>query len=379
MGKIIVSISRAVDYDESRVFDKIAQSLEPLGGIKAFVKQGNKVLIKPNLLQDALPDKAITTHPSVVKAVINLVKEAGGIPLIGDSPAIVSLEKAAEKSGIKKVAKETNTKLLEFKNELAIKPSDDRIFKKIEIVKDVTDVDFIINLPKLKTHTQMLLTLAVKNLFGCVYGKKKGQWHIRAGYDRNHFAALLVELYQIIKPGLTIMDAIVGMEGEGPANGKPRNLGLIFAGTDCVAIDRVITEVLGIDGSKNFTTEVAGQKGVGVANIKDIDISGERVRDVRISNFKLPPVMEIEWGRKYLAPVKRIMKNSLTSRPVEVQDICTLCASCIEVCPADIITIKKGRLKFDYRRCISCFCCQEVCPEGAIRIKQGWLLKYMKR
>src|SRR3990172_12353520 len=230
--KSSVSIVKVHSYNEEEVWIGLRKSIDLIGGIKNFVKNGDLVLLKPNLLYGKAPEKAVTTHPSIIRGIIQIVREAGGIPFIGDSPSIGSLDRAAEKAGIKKVADETKCPLMEFNRPVLSEKGRGRVFKQLEIDQKVLEADVVINLPKWKTHGMMLLTLGVKNLFGFLPGPRKALWHLKAGDDRKVFAQVLVDLYQIVQPSLTILDGILGMEGNGPGSGRPIPLGLILASRD---------------------------------------------------------------------------------------------------------------------------------------------------
>ncbi len=199
----IVSIVRCSRYEETEVLKAVRQSVDLLGGIRSFVKEGDRVLLKPNLLYGKRPEKAVTTHPSVVKAVIGLVREAGGLPFIGDSPGIGSAIGVAEKAGIRKVADEMGCPIIEFNRPVLSLERRGWIFKQIEVDQAVFEADVLINLPKWKTHGQMFLTLGIKNLFGCIPGARKAMWHLKAGEDPYRFAQILVDLYRILRPQLT--------------------------------------------------------------------------------------------------------------------------------------------------------------------------------
>lgn len=207
--KPAVSIVRCKEYSYELVRSSIEHALKPMGGVENYVRPGDKVLVKPNLLSDSKPEKLVTTNPTVVKAVIDLVKEAGATPIVGDSPGLASLRKAARVAGIEDVVNSTGAQLAEFKNSVPL--NNGHIFKNIEVAEELRYCDKVINLPKLKTHVQMAVTLGIKNMFGCVVGKRKSQWHLMAGMDRRYFATMMVELYQTIKPTLTIMDGIIAM------------------------------------------------------------------------------------------------------------------------------------------------------------------------
>jgi len=373
--KSSVSIVRCRSYDESEVLKGLRQSIDLVGGIQSLVGKGNRVLLKPNLLYGKAPDKAVTTHPSVVKGMIQIVREAGGTPFIGDSPSIGSLMRAAEKAGIKSVAEEMNCPLEEFDSPIIPqKKGGETFFKQLEIDRRVLEADVVINLPKWKTHGQMLLTLGVKNLFGCVPGPRKALWHLKAGEDRRAFARMLVDLYLVIQPSLTILDGIVGMEGSGPGSGDPIAMGLILASRDALSLDQVVCDLLGISRKSLLTNRVAFEQGIG----KDgVDVVGERMGDVRIRRFRFPTLSEPSWNLPGF--LQRALKNALASKPVLDEDLCDHCDHCVGACPPKALDRRGKDLVFDYGKCIRCFCCQEVCPEGAIRIKPGWALKLVGR
>ena len=369
--KSSVSIVKCPNYDENKVLSGLRRSIDLIGGIQTFVKKGHHVLLKPNLLYGKSPEKAVTTHPAIVKGVIEIVREAGGVPFIGDSPSIGSLMKAAEKAGIKAVADEMKCPLVEFNRPVLPPNGKGKIFKQLEIDQTVLEADVIINLPKWKTHVQMLLTLGVKNLFGCIPGPRKALWHLKAGEDRKTFAQILVDLYQVIQPSLTLLDGIVGMEGNGPNSGRPIPLGLILASGDSLSLDQIVCDLLGISRKSLLTNRVAFEQGLG----KDkIDVVGERVEDVKISNFQFPTLSQPDWNLPGF--LTKALKNAFTSRPVIEEEICKACDRCEEICPPKALDRKGKDLIFDYEQCIRCFCCLEVCPEGAISIKPGWALKW---
>jgi uncharacterized protein (DUF362 family)/Pyruvate/2-oxoacid:ferredoxin oxidoreductase delta subunit len=369
-----VSIVKCQNYDEKKVLGGLRQSIDLIGGIGAFVKQGSRVLLKPNLLFGKSPEKAVTTHPAILRGMIQIVREVGGVPFIGDSPSVGGLMRTAEKAGIKAVANEMKCPLVEFNNPVLPSQRKGKIFKQLEIDRTVLEADVVINLPKFKTHSLTLLTLGVKNLFGCIPGPRKALWHLKAGEDRKAFAQILVDIYQVIQPSLTILDGIVGMEGNGPNSGQPISLGLILASTDSVSLDQIACDLLGISRKSLLTNRVAIEQGLG----KDgIEVVGERVIDVRIPRLQFPTLSQPDWNLPGF--LRRGLKNALTSKPVVQEEVCNACDRCAEICPPKALTRKEKDLVFDYGRCIRCLCCLEVCPEGAISIKQGWALKLVSR
>ena len=372
--KSSVSIVRCPGYDVDRVLDGLRRSINLIGGIQTFIKRGDRVLLKPNLLYGKSPEKAVTTHPSVVRGMIQIVREVGGIPSIGDSPAVGSLTKTAEKAGIKAVADEMECPLVEFNKPTLPPKGEGKIFKQLEIDQTVLEADAVINLPKWKTHAQMLLTLGVKNLFGCIPGPRKALWHLKAGEDRKAFAQILVDVYRIIQPSLTILDGIVGMEGNGPNSGQPIEMGLILASEDALSLDQVACDLLRISRRTLLTNRVALEQGIGE---EKIDVLGERVEEVRISNFKLPTLSQMDWGLPRF--LSKALKNALTSKPMIDQERCETCDRCTEICPPKALVRRGKDLVMDDGECIRCFCCLEVCPEGAISIKPGWVLRLVGR
>ena len=372
--KSSVSIIKCQNYDEDKVLRALRRSIDLIGGIQTFVRKGNHVLLKPNLLYGKSPEKAVTTHPSILRGMIQIVREAGGVPFIGDSPSVGSLMRTAEKAGIKAVADEMKCPLVEFNKPVLPPKRKGKIFKQLEIDQTVLEVDVIINLPKFKTHSLTLLTLGVKNLFGCIPGPRKALWHLKAGEDRKTFAQILVDVYQIIHPSLTILDGIVGMEGNGPNSGQPIPLGLILASGDSLSLDQIVCDLLGVSRESLLTNRVAFEQGLG----KDgIEVVGEKVEDVRIPHFQFPTLSQPDWNLPGF--LRRALKNALTSKPVVQEEICNACDRCSEICPPKALARKGKDLVFDYEQCIRCFCCLEVCPEGAISIKPGWALKLIGR
>lgn len=370
-----VAIKRCASYDTSKVYNTLKELVRLLGGIGSFVKKGEKILIKPNLLSAKPPEKAITTHPSIVKAIIRLVKEAGAYPVVGDSPGMGSTSKVAAKCGILDVCKEEDVPLIELKQSVEVENPDGRTFKRFEIAKEVLDVDGIINLPKLKTHCQMFMTLGVKNMFGCIVGTRKAQWHLSAGTDKGHFARMLLDLYLFLKPRLTIIDGIIGLEGEGPGSaGKPRQIGLVLGSQDAVALDSVVTRLVGAKPENLYTCKIAVEYGLSAAPEKT-DVVGEPIQSVMVKGFEFPKIVDIGFSLPY--NLNRHLKKYLTAKPYINKKRCTLCKFCVDVCPPHVMKKIDNIIEIDYDNCIRCFCCQEICPKGAIRVKEGWLMKVL--
>jgi len=370
-----VVITRAVNYDRLKVKDAMIRLLEPLGGMAAFVLPGERVLLKPNMLYAKAPECAVTTHPEVLRAAIELVREAGGIPLVGDSPGFGDFRKVAEKSGLLRVAEETGAELVEFAE--AVEVPSEGMFKRFELARPYLEADRVINLPKLKTHEMMTMTCAVKNLFGAVVGHGKAAWHLKAGADKELFARMLLEIYLVRKPDLTIVDAVTAMEGNGPGSGDPREVGLLLAGVNPVSVDVIAAEIAGIPKKLLFVERAALKLGIAGADRATLQTVGVPLAEARVAPFRLPPLSDVQWG---LPPfLKNRLRHYLTTRPCVVPEQCELCGVCVNACPPRAIEIKDGKLSFDYHRCIRCFCCRELCPHGALDVRTGALLKIIKK
>ncbi|MBI2399967.1 MAG: DUF362 domain-containing protein [Deltaproteobacteria bacterium] len=367
-----VSIKKCGSYEKEAVQKAVADAVSLLGGMDRFVKRGERVLVKPNLLAAKPPEAAVTTHPQVVRAVLALLKDAGAAPVVGDSPGLGSARKAAEKGGILAVCLEMGVELIELKELLIADNPKGRTFKKLEVAREAVECGSIINVPKLKTHAQMHLTMAVKNMFGCVPGKLKPQWHLSAGVQSQSFASMLLDLYLFLSPRLSIMDAVTAMEGNGPGSGDPRHVGLIFAGQSPVALDLTASAVVGASVDDVPLLKAARLMGMSEAEPSNIRVLGEAIEDVRVAGFKFPPISSTNFTERLPAFLDRQLRKALTGRPHIKNSQCTLCGICVSVCPAEVME-NTGKIEISYDRCIRCYCCQEMCPEGAISVRDGWL------
>jgi len=369
-----VSLVRCADYDQKTVMNSVRRAIDLVGGINAFVNPGERILLKPNLLKARPPEAAVTTHPEVVRAVIRLVHEAGATALVGDSPGIGDLRRVCERSGILDVVDQEGAVLVDFDEAVTVKNTGR--FQRFEVARIAREADGIINLPKFKTHGMTILTGAVKNMFGCIPGKRKVQWHLSTGVDHASFMGMLVELAGLLKPRLTIMDAVVGMEGNGPGSGDPRTLGLIIAGQDPVAVDVVGAGVVGVAPAILPVVRAAFDAKLGETRMENIRILGERLADVQVGHFRLPPREHLEWRMPEWS--RRLLKEALTTRPVINDHHCIKCGICQSHCPQKAIVDADRKPVINYRNCIRCFCCQEFCPSGAITVGKGWLLGLMR-
>ena len=365
-----VSIVKCDSYDPGLVSQRVKQAVDLLGGVSAFIKPGSKVLVKPNLLMAKEPEFGIDTHPEVVRAVIRLLKQIDCRIFVGDGPSvwgkhIDNIEGVYELSGIKKVCESEGVSLVKF---------DKRRWRgKFPLTTWLDEVEFVVNLPKFKTHGLTLLTGAIKNLFGLVSGTYKTELH-KNHFKREDFAKIVVDVFEAAKPSLTVVDGIIAMEGDGPAtSGKLRALNLILAGNDCVSLDSVMALIMGLKPFDVLTTKEASGRNLGIADIRNISILGERLEDVTGRPFILPTASPI--SKNMPAVVIKLAKKLIKYYPCVEQDNCLKCSACVRACPNEAVKIDNDRLKFDYKKCIACFCCQEVCPASAIKIKKSLFAK----
>ncbi|MEO0350024.1 MAG: DUF362 domain-containing protein [Cyanobacteria bacterium P01_A01_bin.15] len=256
---VSVSLLQATTYDVDTLEQQLRTLLAPIGGMAAYVKPGQRVLLKPNLLTGARPTKECTTRPELVYCVAKLVQAVGGKPFLGDSPAFGSAHGVAKANGLLQWAQKVDLPIVELHGRRYNLDPQDSNFDNLLLSKEAMEADVVINLPKVKSHVQLTLTLGVKNLFGCVPGKMKAWWHMEAGKDCQRFAQMLVETAQAIDPDLTILDGIIGHEGNGPSGGEPRRLGVLGASQNVYALDRAMVDVLQVDPIQ-IPTVVASQR-----------------------------------------------------------------------------------------------------------------------
>jgi uncharacterized protein (DUF362 family)/Pyruvate/2-oxoacid:ferredoxin oxidoreductase delta subunit len=370
--KAQVSLGRCSSYQRAEVEQALELLLAPAGGMAAFVRPGQRVLLKPNMLAAKEPDLAVTTHPEIVRAVILMVQEAGGKVVVGDSPGIGSPLQVARRCGILAVIEETGAEFAPFSESVPVRPQGST-FHQLEIARDILDADVIINLPKLKTHQMMGLTCGVKNLFGAVVGMRKPRLHLQAGADKAFFALMLLELAEHIAPDLTIADAITAMEGDGPGSGDPIHMGALLASSNPLALDTVACQLVGMHPQEVWTQRVATASHRPGSQLSQVELSGTPLEELRCRSFRPAKTTDIHFGLP--SWLRTPLKQSLSARPQVDRQRCALCGLCVKHCPPQIMTIDKGRLHIDYRRCIGCFCCQELCPHGALQTRQGLLLR----
>ncbi len=309
---------------------------------------GEEVLVKPNMLSPRRVEEAVTTHPMILKTVLEFLLNLRVKPVVGDSPASGTAKSVAQKAGLLEVCEDLRVHLVELDEPI---DANGEVYSKIKISKTALTMK-VVNVAKLKTHSQMVMTLGVKNTFGCVVGKEKSAWHLRAGTNER-FADLLIDVHLLVSPVITVMDGIEGMEGNGPANGIKRFFGLLAVSENAFALDYAIVEALGIDPGVVYTVARSMDRGL----VPKFEMDGSWRGTIRLPSTT--PVV----------PVPNPLRN-LVRRFVRVPKIntrrCVTCKICENNCPAKAINV--DRVSIDYQKCIRCYVCHEVCPEDAIML-----------
>ena len=303
-----VAIARAADYASDEVRRAIETVVHACGGWERLVRPGDRVLVKPNCISGAGPDRPVQTHPAVILEVCRQLLDAGARPFVGDSPAWGSLHGALGKLGVIEPLNRLGVPIVPFKNAIRANNPRGRVFTRLVVDRAALEADAIVNLPKFKAHRQLRMSVAIKNMFGCVGGRRKAWWHVKAGSYENYFGRMLVETFEMLRPAITIIDGIVAMEGKGPIGGTPRPLGLVLASTDGPALERVSVELVGLKPAKLRTLQAARELDVGTPYLDRIDIDGPPLEDIRVKDFEIPRLMPIGFSLPRL--VKGTFKNA---------------------------------------------------------------------
>ncbi len=379
-----VSIVKCNNYHFDTVKEAVKNALSLIGGISTFIKPGEKVLLKVNLLIRRIPEKATTTHPALAQALAELVMEAGGLPIIGDSPGGYhfynqkTLEAVYETCGMKEAAVKSGAELNYNTEMIDIPYPQGQVIKNIKTIKSVVTVDKIINIPKIKTHMMTVYSGAVKNMFGIIPGSYKAEYHLRFE-DTGDFANLLIDLCLFAKPVLTVMDAVIGMEGYGPTNGSPKNVGLIIASANPYNLDIVAADIIGLKPEQVPTIKKSVERGLCTGNVHDLNVIGERIEDVRVFDFKKPTVKVAFNFYSILLPkwLAKYLERMIKPKPCFKYNVCKACNMCAASCPPKAIQMKEGKPVVNLNKCIRCFCCHELCNYNAIDIKRPWFIRLL--
>ena len=379
--KSLVALVKCESYDSAEVEKAVERGIELLGGLSTFFQKGEAIVLKPNLLSRHKPEDGVTTHPAVFRAVAKKLISAGINVSYGDSPPTDKFANISQATGLTAVAEELNIPVADFETGTPVYSDGGEQRRQFNIASGVLSADGLINLPKLKTHHLTRLTGAVKNLFGCVPGFQKPEFHVKlpAVVD---FSKMLVDLNRLIPQRLIIMDAIQAMQGNGPTFGSLVPLHLLILSTDPVAVDSTACRIIGVQPEFLLTNYYGEQFGLGNMKEENITIVGDPISEFYRPDFIVQRTPELRFNQAWKF---RLAKNYISTRPVIDRKKCTLCGACARQCPMNPKALdwrtKKHRRppKYNYRRCIRCFCCQEVCPNGAIAAKNPLLRRMIEK
>ena len=375
-----VSLVTCGDYERTHVEQSVRRAIDLLGGIGKFVSPGQKVFVKFNLLQGAAPEKCVTTHPEVVYAVAKVIREHGCEVLLGDSPGSgipyskANLKKAYAESGFEKIAQELGVPLNYDTGYRDVPAPEGKTMKQFPIINPALDCDAVIVVSKVKTHAALFISAATKNLFGVIPGLEKPTYHARL-QDAKSFAEMLLDLNAVVGPKLQIMDAVYGMEGDGPFAGEPRKIGAILASGDYNAIDVAVCRLIAVEPRQLPTIAAAIERGLLRDDVSDVALLGDSLERLIVEDYRRPATFRtsVNIRRDPSDPFTKIvaLAHEYTLRPVIHEDLCVACLKCVISCPVHTIAVENDRPVIDYANCIRCYCCHEMCDSRAITLEHN--------
>ncbi len=366
-----VSVVRCENYGRNQVYEAVKRSIELLGGIGQFVSPGHSVFLKFNLLCGAAPETCIATHPDAIYAVARLLKEHGCRVVMGDSPGSglpytkAVLKKAYAESGYVEVSEELGIPLNYDTGYEKVESPSGMVVKRFSIIKPAAEADAIVVVSRAKTHALTFVSGAAKNIFGVIPGLEKPLYH--ANYQSaEDFGRAMIDLNDVMKPKLQVMDAIMGMEGNGPHGGTPRKIGAVLASGDYSAIDVATTRLMAMDPRKVSTIAAAVERGYLKDDFSDVTIVGEPLESLIVGDYKRPATYDVP---RTARDNDNRMKSFISAiKPHILADQCIGCMKCMRSCPVEAITAVDEKPSIDYQKCISCYCCHEMCDDHAIEL-----------
>ncbi|UCB43215.1 MAG: DUF362 domain-containing protein [Dehalococcoidales bacterium] len=369
-----VSIVRASQYDLDEILAAVRKGTELIGGLEKVIKAGDRVFVKINHLPPASPpERGIVTHPIFAEAVIELLKEAGADITVGDD-----IESEPQDgfgvSGFRQMCQRAGVRLVNLREGgFVATESYGRLIDSVYLSRIALEADVIVNLPRLKTHSLTVFTGGIKNMYGVIPASLRREYHGTFIHPED-FSLMLTDVFAATKPQLTIMDGIVGMEGEGPANGNLRQTNVILASRDAVALDTVASSIIGLNPVDIDAIRYCDEQGLGVGYLEAIEVTGESLESVTIDDFRLPATLTRLLMTRMSGPlpsrILRFVTGQTTVQPRIVKKRCTVCGECVKICPTGAATIADETTRINQATCIGCLCCHEVCRYNAIALRR---------
>lgn len=377
-----VSLRSCNSYKYEEVKSQVEKLINDLGGLEKYIKRDSKVFIKLNLVIKKKPDEVATTHPMVLKVIAEKLLELGCKVIVGDSPGgpytKSSLKGVYKTCGIEEVCEELGIELNYDTSEVKVENPNGKILKYMTVIKPIVDADHVINICKLKTHAMATFTGGVKNLFGVIPGVSKAEYHFKMP-EVVDFTEALVDICSYVSPSLTIMDGVIGMEGEGPTAGVPRKIGVLLGSESPYAIDVVACNIINLDPNKVPTIQRCVEREFIEKDFSDVCVLGEKLEDKVIKNFKIPSNRSISFLRGIVPKSVEIFVNKkIAGKPVINYKECVKCGECSRVCPPKVISMENKGPVINLDHCIRCFCCHELCPKKAVDLKRPFVFRFLK-
>ena len=375
-----VALVRCSSYEEELVRTAVARGLSLLGGMQSFIRPGEKIVLKPNVLVGEAPEKLVGPHPFVFKAVAALAQEVTANLAYGDSPAAGRQSASLRRAGFAQVAQALSIPEADFEHGREVQFKDSPFLKRFTIANGVLDADGLISISKLKTHGLTRITGAIKNQFGCIPGMLKAQHHLGQPNVLD-FARMLVCLNLYLRPRLYVMDGITAMQGNGPRGGTARQMNVLLFSADPVALDATVCRMIDLDPLFVPTMQPAQEWGLGTYRAEEIEIVGDALASFVQKDFDVvrAPVRPVT-----SSTAVSLGRNLTSPRPVIDAALCKNCGTCVQHCPASPKAVdwqaggKSRPPTYSYERCIRCYCCQELCPEGAITVSRPLLGRLLR-
>jgi uncharacterized protein (DUF362 family)/Pyruvate/2-oxoacid:ferredoxin oxidoreductase delta subunit len=369
----VIALKECRSYDSPGIERAVESALSGALGDDTGPIRGKRVLIKPNLLAAREPARGVTTHPAVVGGVIDFFRAHGAEVAVGDSPAgaVRGVKRVWENTGMLDLCEARRVPLVNFEaSGCATRRVDGRDYP---IAGALSDYDLVASVPKLKGHVLTLITAAIKNVFGCVPGFQKSALHLEHPRP-GAMSRVLVDVFSIVRPWVTLVDAVEAMEGDGPSSGSLRNLNFIAASRDCVALDACLSRIVGVDPEQVPTTREALRRRLGEASAESMVFPLLRPEDLAVDDFRVPG----NWKYKLIPGVAAaLLRRLVWVLPAIDAGKCTGCGDCVRVCAAGAMSLEHGRAVVKESLCVSCLCCHEACPHFAVGTRMSRLARLL--